>query len=294
MIKFSKIAVIGGDLRHSYLAKELSEENFEVFAYGICDINIKNNNIVLCKNIHEAIESAEIIILPLPFSTDNINLNAISLKVHLPLIEIYSLLNKNQILIGGNFNKDIYDFSNKHGFKIFDYFKREELVIQNIIPTAEGALQIAMQETAFTIHNSNCVVLGFGRISKLLSKYLKSLGSNVFVFARKYSDLAWIDTYGYTPCNYSSMLDILPKANIIFNTVPSLLIDEKALKVIKDDTVIIDLASRPGGIDFACAASFSKKVIWALSLPGKVAPFTSGKIIKNTIINILNEEEKNV
>ena len=44
-------------------------------------------------------------------------------------------------------------------------------------------------------------------------------------------------------------------------------------------TVIIDLASPPGGTDFALATEMGIKTIHALGLPGKVAPVTAGRIL---------------
>lgn len=40
---------------------------------------------------------------------------------------------------------------NKCGIKTVDYFEREELNVLNAVPTAEGAVQIAMEEMASTI-----------------------------------------------------------------------------------------------------------------------------------------------
>ena len=79
--------------------------------------------------------------------------------------------------------------------------------------------------------------------------------------------------------------------DVIFNTVPAEVLDRNVLEQIPDDTLIIDLASKPGGVDFSAAKELGKKVIWALSLPGKTAPITSGRIIKETILNMLCEME---
>ncbi|MGM9936476.1 MAG: dipicolinate synthase subunit DpsA, partial [Candidatus Ornithomonoglobus sp.] len=76
-----------------------------------------------------------------------------------------------------------------------------------------------------------------------------------------------------------------------FNTVPALILTGEVLEKVRQDTLIIDLASKPGGIDFDAAAELGLRVIWALSLPGRVAPVTAGIIIKDTITNILSEME---
>lgn len=157
------------------------------------------------------------------------------------------------------------------------------------LPTAEGAIEIAISETPITIHGNKCLVLGYGKIGKLLSKALYGMGAQTYVEARKYADLAMIEGHGYEPLELCNLNKEIHKFDIIFNTVPSLILDDEILSNVKKDALIIDLASKPGGVDFDAAKAYGVKVIWALSLPGKVAPVTSGAIIKDTIINIINE-----
>ena len=164
-------------------------------------------------------------------------------------------------------------------------------MILNCIPTVEGAIQIAMEETARTIHNSKCMVLGYGRIGKLLSKALSSLGADVTVTARRADDLAWIEANGYNCLKTSEIKSQINNQNIIFNTIPTTILTKDVLEKIADDALIIDLASKPGGIDFDTASQLKKRVIWALSLPGKVAPITAGEIIGSTILNLIKELE---
>ena len=76
--------------------------------------------------------------------------------------------------------------------------------------------------------------------------------------------------------------------DVVFNTVPDKIIGGNELLTAKN-TLIIDLASKPGGVDMEKAKDLGVKVIWALGLPGKVAPVTSGNIIKETILNIFSE-----
>ena len=166
---------------------------------------------------------------------------------------------------------------------------REELVVLNTISTAEGAIQIAMEETTRTIHESNVLVLGVGRVGKILANMLKGIGANVFCEARKNVDLAWIKAYGYEPIRLNELENSLGKFNIIINTIPSIILEEKQLEKVNKDCLIIDLASNPGGIDRNSAKKLGIKTIWALSLPGKVAPLTSAEFIKDTIYNILKE-----
>lgn len=179
-------------------------------------------------------------------------------------------------------------------FYLYIYFRKpvgEEINshIPNAVPTAEGAIEIAIAETPFTIHGSKSLVLGYGKIGKILSKDLYALGAQTYVEARKYADLAMIEGHGYEPLPLDNLKDHIHEFDIIFNTIPSLILDDEILTKVKKDALIIDLASKPGGIDFDAAKSYGLKVIWALSLPGKIAPVSSGAIIKDTIMNIIKE-----
>lgn len=161
--------------------------------------------------------------------------------------------------------------------------------IPNAVPTAEGAIEIAIAETPITIHGSKSLVLGYGKIGKILSKDLYALGAQTYVEARKYADLAMIEGHGYEPLPLDNLKDHIHEFDIIFNTIPALILDDEILTKVKKDALIIDLASKPGGIDFDAAKAYGLKVIWALSLPGKIAPVSSGAIIKDTIMNIIKE-----
>ena len=76
---------------------------------------------------------------------------------------------------------------------------------------------------------------------------------------------------------------------MIINTVTHLVLTPERLKYVDNDCLLIDLASNPGGIDKKTAKDRNLKLVWALALPGKVAPVTTAEFIKDTIYNILKE-----
>jgi dipicolinate synthase subunit A len=285
-------AFIGGDFRQIEMAKTLANEGYEVSVFGMGKEIELNKFVEKSITIKEAVETARFIILPLPCS---VNGNTINAPLHEESIYIEDLFNNLEpdyhIVFGGRANKIVLEIAQKHKINFLDYFEREELIIQNAIPTAEGAIQIAMEEMPITIHGSRSLVLGYGRIGKTLAKTLYNLGSDVSVEARKHSDLAWIKSYGYKPVNLDMLSKVIMNYDVIFNTVPKMIIDDKLIKNIRKDCLVIDLASKPGGVDFEMAKEAGIKVIWALSLPGKVAPVTAGNIILDTIFNIIYERE---
>jgi dipicolinate synthase subunit A len=146
-----------------------------------------------------------------------------------------------------------------------------------------------MEETQRTVHGSKVLVMGFGRIGKILAKMLDGIGAKVYCEARKNEDIAWIKAYGYEPIHLDNLNEHLGEFDIIISTIPFQVLDKERLNLVKKDVVIIDIASNPGGVDRKTAKDKNLKVIWALSLPGKVAPLTSAEFIKETLYHLLEE-----
>ena len=170
---------------------------------------------------------------------------------------------------------------------IIDIMKQEELAILNTIATAEGTIELIISNVEENIHGLNILILGFGRVAKTLAHKLQGLSANVTCSARKCEDIAWIKTYGYNAININKIDKYLKNYNVIVNTVPHLILDKSKLEKVNKESFIIDLASKPGGIDFDTAKKLNLRYNWALALPGKVAPLATAKIIKNTIYNII-------
>lgn len=282
----NKITIIGGDLRLVKLSEMLINEGAQVFTYGLEEADkIETKK---CGTLEEAINNSEIVIGPIPFSSNGETINAPFSKEKIQIEEIMELL-KGKILVAGSIKSDLYELASKNDVKIIDILKREELSVLNAISTAEGAIKIAIEETPKNLHGSNILVLGFGRIGKVLSHMLNGLGAKVACEARKNSDLAWIKAYGYEQIPLPELKENLEKFDIIINTIPYMVLDSDALEKVRDDALVIDLASNPGGVDKAAIKERKIKFVWALSLPGKVAPVTSAEFIKETLYNIVKE-----
>lgn len=157
------------------------------------------------------------------------------------------------------------------------------------LPTAEGALQLAMESTDRTLHGSRCLIIGYGRIGRLLADRLLALGAEVTVSARKYGDLAWIEARGCRSVRIGALAGHLDRFDLIFNTAPALILDEARLRETREDCVIIDLASAPGGVDLEAARRLARQAIPAPGLPGKVAPRTAAAAIRDSVYHILEE-----
>ena len=286
----NKFAIIGGDLRITKLAEMLANEKNEIYVYGLeKSEDIKNKaNIIQCDSIKKAIQNVEIVIGPIPFSSNGVTINAPFSEKEISVREMMHAINA-KVLIAGGISPDVYGMANDEYIEIIDIMKREELAVLNTIATAEGTIQIAIENTNKILHGSEVLILGFGRIGKVLARKLAGLSVKVTCAARKDEDLAWIQAYGHKATNINSIGENLRQYDIIINTVPHMILNQERLQYLKEDCLLIDLASNPGGIDKKAVKDRKFKFVWALSLPGKVAPITSAEFIKDTIYNIIKE-----
>lgn len=291
--------IVGGDKRISILAKELLKDGNNVYTFA--------NKVEDIEEIEKIADVKkypyDIVISSMPLTKDNKN-------VYTPLsdkrvgLEELKEISAGKILIAGKIPSDFDEFQDKNiilnnsessnnqkiqpRIKCFDILKDEVTTILNTIPTAEGAIQIAMEETDYTLSGMKVLVIGFGRVGKTLANILSKMGLDVYCEARKDTDLAWIKAYGYKPMPLEKMKNNLCKMDIIFNTVPFQILDKSTLILLNRNTLIIDLASAPGGVDYEVAKKLGIKAILASALPGKVAPNTAAEYLKDFVYKAAN------
>ncbi len=282
------IWVVGGDLRQAKLAQLLAEDGHTVHIYALGEPQEQIPGLTAEPSLRQT-GLADCVVLPLTISDENGLLNApLSPSSH-PLIPILDCLSPRQFVCGGRVNQPILDLAEERGLTIHDYFAREELAVANAVPTAEGAVQLAMEHLPITIHGSKVLVIGFGRVGRLTAQRFQALGARVSIAARKYDQLAWAQAIGFGAEHLAQLKGWLCGYDLIVNTVPVQVLGQEELEDLKPDCLILDLASKPGGVDLAAAGGLGLTVIWALGLPGKVAPVTAGAAIKSTIYNMLRE-----
>ncbi len=286
-----KILVLGGDMRIAALADFFNQEGYDVAAYGFDSEVDFSGGIPMAENLEDAVRDRDIIVTGLPVTNDDITIRTPLCSDKIYIYDVLKAMSKNQLLVGGKITPKLKSMCEIYNIRAVDYFEREELTVLNAVPTAEGAIEIAMEMLPVTIHGSKSLVLGFGRIGKVLAKDLHGLGAEVYVEARRFEDLSWINAYGYNHIYLPDLKAQLPKFDVIYNTIPYKVLTEDMIKYIRRDCLIIDLASLPGGIDDEKAEKYGLKVVHALSLPGKTSPKTSGEIIARTIHNIMADLE---
>ena len=284
-------SVIGGDLRLCNLAKMLSNDknSLSVFAMEKSKEIVEDKRINKCESIEEAIDKSKIIIGSIPFLKSNGEMYTTFSDKIIRVEDFTNKKYKDKVFIAGNILDSVKEKLERSYERVIDVMKQEELVILNTIATAEGAIDVAIQNTDTIIHGSNVLILGFGRVAKEVANKFNGISAKVTCAARKRTDLAWIKALGYEAVNINELGEDLKKYDIIINTVPKMIIDKEEMQYMKKNVLLIDLASSPGGINQEDAKNSNLKFVWALALPGKIAPITSAEIIKDTIYNVIAE-----
>jgi len=272
--------ILGGDLRFIYAAAKLNKE----YSCGIYGFDKLEEPVI---PILPKIEPAKNVILPLPMSRSCDYITAPYCSVQMPIVQtVIDAAAENAVIYCGKACPVLHEICKEKGFTLVDYFEREELTVVNAAITAEGAVEIIMREKAKAIMGMSILVTGYGRISKVLSGHLHALGAKVTVCARKFSDLAWARIMGCKAIHIDDIDLVLSNFDCIANTIPAPIFNCERLSLCKKDCLILDLASKPCT---DCMRQSDVCVIWALSLPGKVAPISAGEIIADTILNIIAE-----
>ena len=289
MIEINKFLVVGGDLRNVELANLLKEDGKIVYTYGM--------NVNSSEALEKIVEDIEVVIGPIPFSRDGLTVNSTFIESKILIKDLFEKM-KGKILIAGNISEDVKKLAKIYNIEVIDVMKSEKLAVLNTIATAEGTIELMIANTDTIIFDSNVLILGFGRVAKTLANRLKGLVKSITCASREDDELAWIEVYGYEKLNLNDFVKCqeskkcLENYNVIINTIPSMIFDAEKLQYVNKEVLLIDLASNPGGIDKEETKKQGLKLIHALGLPGKVAPKSSARFIKNIIYEVVFLNEK--
>lgn len=280
-----KLLVAGGDMRQLYCALRLSGK-YDTAITGFDEEYIPDEA-ELKRAEEETDRKYDYAVLPVPPLSEDGMLNTPCSSGVTEAARIAEMIRPGGIVFAGRADEMLRSIFS--GAEIIDYMKREELSLLNAVPTAEGAVQIALEELPVTLSGMKTLIVGCGRIGTALVNILKGFGADVTVSVRNARGAAKARVAGVKTCCTNRMETDF---GLVFNTVPSMIFDRELLKKFSRETLFIDLASKPGGIDFGAAAELGIRAIWALGLPGKTAPITSGEIIADTVGGILSERSE--
>lgn len=289
------IAVIGGDARYLELIRQLQAiENIELVLVGYDKLEQGFTGLNQ-KDFNELdVEKIDIIILPITGADEEGKVETVFSDQDIYITKDWlHRLKENAVIFTGittNHLTELMEQSNKT--TLIPLLERDDVAIYNSIPTAEGAIMMAIENTDYTIHSSRVIVAGFGRVGNTVANKFAALGAKVSVATKNSTDLARITEMGLTPIALNNLPSYTSECDLLINTIPAKVINKDAIQNLPASAVIIDLASKPGGTDFDYAKQRGIEAILARSLPSIVAPKTAGKILADVIIQILTKEKE--
>ena len=258
------ILIIGGDFRMNIAFEELKKQGYSVDSLGL-----KSND-------NGKIENADVVLLPVPTTRDGKTVSCPQSDKIIPL-EYINSANKNALILSCGYT---FDTPN-----CIDYLKLDSFCLYNAVPTAEGAIARAIIDTPFCIWNSKILIIGCGRVAKILADRLLALKCDLTVSARKTRDFAYLQALGIKHIHTNQVAEKADDFNIIFNTIDvPLFSDFKNLK----NCYLYDLSTK-GCLDFNTAKKANIKAVMLPAIPGKIAPLTAGKIIAQTTNQLIGE-----
>ncbi len=280
-----KFTFLGGDNRQKQAVSILAQDGFPINVFGWNSIP-HEKNVCISETLDPELLDCNVLMLPVPYGKSG--------KIHLPdpypdvtLTSLLPNLKPGTVIIFGKEDKEFSEIADSYLYSCYDILKEESFSVRNAIPTAEGAIQRAMEQTDITLHHANVLILGYGRIGKVLSRMLLGIGSHVAVEARSSGDIAWIGESGCQAVPLDKLDGVLGTQDIIFNTVPAVLLDRFRLGKISPECRILDLASQPGGVDLEAAEDLGIHATQYPGLPGLVAPKSAARVICQSTMDIL-------
>lgn len=295
---YDTYAVVGGDLRQVYLAAELSRTGCSVCCHALCRPieqvcpDSDAGSVLTVSSFEEACRNAACILCPIPLSKDGIFLNQNRTKKNIPLNQFLLHLTPKHRFFAGCIPKEFRAALLKKGVFSFDFMKDAVLNHFNSLATAEGVICEAIRLSPKNLHKSKCAVLGYGVCGRTITDYLKRMYCRVSAVAAPVAERAQAALVADEALDPEAFFSRIGEYDFIFNTIPAVLLTGERLRDMKPDAVILDIASAPGGVDFAAAKKLSVTALACPGLPGRYAPLSSARAILASINYAKTEFER--
>ncbi|WP_227935858.1 dipicolinic acid synthetase subunit A [Alkalihalobacillus deserti] len=291
MLTDKHVVIIGGDARQLEIIRKLSALDAKISMVGFDQLN--DGFIGASKQTMDDIEwsTVDAILLPVSGVSMDGKIETIFSNETIELELDHLKKTPNHCVVYSGISNDYLDHCTATADRsLVKLMERDDVAIYNSIPTAEGTVMMAIQHTDITIHRAKVAVLGLGRVGMSVARTFNALGAEVKVGANASHQLARITEMGLTPFDTSNLKDELKDIDLCINTIPALVLTSNVLTEMPLHTLIIDLASKPGGTDFRYAEKRGMKALLAPGLPGIVAPKTAGQILAEVLAVLLTKE----
>ena len=186
-------------------------------------------------------------------------------------------------VFGGAFTREWKTFLVENKINYIDFMEQKEVVEGNAEITAESVVAELLQVSPISLEGQQVVITGFGRCAKCIAKKMTALGANVLILARSESARKDAFEMGYQAYDFSYGAYLAMQTNTLINTVPSLVVTKEILEKLPKDAIVLDIASKPGGVDFFVAKQLGIYAKLSLGLPGIYTTKSSAMLLKKAI-----------
>ncbi len=196
-------------------------------------------------------------------------------------------LPRGQNVICGITDEAFESLAQKRGWKLHRVLEDSIYTKDNALLTAEGAIHSAGDYYPKALREATCLVIGCGRIGMELIRMLRALHIRTIAAARRKESR---EAAGEPSVAMEALSSVLPCADIIFNTVPAMILNKERLQSVKEDCLLLELASKPYGIDFKAAEELGLSLHLESGLPGRYCPVSAAKTLLNYMEREANHE----
>lgn len=242
----------------------------------------KANTLNFYQSFHGTTMEEWIYVLPIPVAKLDAN-SMIKEQFQQELIRLTDGEHGKVKVFGGVFHQEWHSFFEKHNIPYWDFMKLPEVVEGNAYITAEATVAEVLKMAEYSICGQRVAVTGYGCCGEKIAKLFAKVGAKVTVVARRDEVRECAKQDGFEAIDFGDMPEYLKKCGVVINTVPSLVLTEECIRNMPRSSLIIDIASKPGGTDFEAAKKYGIATKLALGLPGIYTTTSSAILLKNAI-----------
>lgn len=277
-----KILICGGDERFVILAGML-----QAAGHGVCCLDMDKAALPPGVRRVSEPEKADAAIFPLPAEKAQGMLNAPFAAEPRSALKLLEELGETPLILGGRMSAKFRETAQWHGQRVFDCMQRPEFTAGNAAVTAEGAVSRLMEVSDKALQDMRVLVIGWGRIGKLLLQKLRGLNAAACLMSRNPEARSLAAAMGYEALAPDCGSALMSSFDAVINTAPAQVLGE--LSALRDGCILLELASAPGGLDPQAAQDGGMRYISAPGLPGKYAPVSAARLIYGAVTNIFKE-----
>lgn len=279
----SSITVLGGDLRQCYAAEHLASCGFPVTCCGTPGFPF-HSSIQKADTLSGALDQASCLLLPTPYSKDNVHLfQQTSVSPLLLLSELEGALSGRHTLFFHSIPGNLQEQLSPTGCCLRSFSQIPEYLKENARLTAEGLLCDVIRLTPFSLKDTTVLLLGFGCCGSAIAAVLSGLGAKLYILEQVPQKQRQAEHSGFLSLAVSELNTILPRCSLVINTIPDTVLSGAQISLLPGCCHIFDIASAPFGFPEDTTRTYLLPYYRLPGIPGKFCPKTAGITIGRTI-----------